>query len=73
MMTMSKTLILKEFGKDLGEYLGRPHFMMMFGFAVMLHLLALLGWSMMPAIRIIDIPIHAMNIRLGRIVLGVGV
>lgn len=47
------------------EYLGYPHFVAMFAFAVMLHILALLGWSVMPHIRIIDIPIHAMNIRLG--------
>lgn len=33
--------------------------------AILLHVLALLGISLMPHIRIIDIPVHAMNIRLG--------
>lgn len=47
------------------EYLGYQHFVAMFALAITLHFLALLGWSAMPNIRIIDIPIHAMNIRLG--------
>jgi protein TonB len=47
------------------EYLGYPHFVVMFAFAVSLHLLALFGWSMMPHLLIIDIPVQPMNIRLG--------
>ncbi len=47
------------------EYLGRQHFMAMFVMAIILHILALLGISAIPRVRIIDIPIHAMNIRLG--------
>lgn len=47
------------------EYLGNPHFAVMLGLAFVLHLMALLGWSFVPPVRIIDIPVHAMNIRLG--------
>jgi periplasmic protein TonB len=47
------------------EYLGYQHFAMMFALALMLHIMAAFGISMMPHIKIIDIPVHAMNIRLG--------
>lgn len=47
------------------EYLGYGHFAAMFVLAVILHVLAAWGWSMAPQIRIIDVPVHIMNIRLG--------
>lgn len=47
------------------EYLGYQHFAMMCAFAMLLHIMAAYGVSMMPHIKIIDIPVHAMNIRLG--------
>lgn len=47
------------------EYLGQSHFMASFGFAAVLHLMVFLGWSLLPPVRVIDIPVHAMNIRLG--------
>lgn len=47
------------------EYLSDSHFAMMCALAVVLHIMAALGFSMIPHIRIIDIPVHAMNVRLG--------
>jgi protein TonB len=47
------------------EYLGPQHFAMIFAMAAIFHVLAYWGWTMMPHLRIIDIPVHAMNIRLG--------
>ncbi len=47
------------------EYLGPQHFAMLFILAAIFHALAYWGWTMMPPLRIIDIPVHAMNIRLG--------
>lgn len=47
------------------EYLGYGSFSATFVLAVFLHLIALLGYGMMPHIRIIDIPVRTLNIRLG--------
>lgn len=47
------------------EYLDDSHFAMMWGLALLLHIMAAFGISMMPHIKIIDIPVHAMNVRLG--------
>lgn len=47
------------------EYLGYNYFAVTFVLAVILHLMAFLGYNMMPHIRIIDIPVRALNIRLG--------
>lgn len=47
------------------EYLGPQHFATIFFLAAIFHVLAYWGWTMMPGIHIIDIPVHAMNIRLG--------
>ena len=47
------------------EYLGYAYFMLIFVLAIGLHIMALVGLSMMPHIRIIDIPVRTMNIRLG--------
>ncbi len=47
------------------EYLGYEHFAAVFAAAIIFHIVAYYGWSLMPRMRIIDIPVHAMNIRLG--------
>lgn len=47
------------------EYLDDSHFAMMCGLALVLHIMAAVGISMIPHIKIIDIPVHAMDIRLG--------
>ncbi|MEK6745477.1 MAG: energy transducer TonB [Pseudomonadota bacterium] len=47
------------------EYLNSSHFALMCGLALVLHIMTAFGISMIPHIKIIDIPVHAMNIRLG--------
>jgi len=47
------------------EYLGPQHFAMLFTLAALFHIFAYWGWTQLPGIHIIDIPVHAMNIRLG--------
>jgi protein TonB len=47
------------------EYLGYRHFTATLILAIMLHILAFYIWYNMPHIRVIDIPVHALNIRLG--------
>lgn len=47
------------------EYLGHKYFLLIFVLVILLHLTAVLGLGMMPSIRVIDIPVRALNIRLG--------
>lgn len=47
------------------EYLGYKYFSVVFLLVVFFHAMALLGFSMMPGIKVIDIPVRALNIRLG--------
>ncbi len=47
------------------EYMGYSYFAVTFLFTVFLHGMAFLGINMMPHIRIIDVPVRTLNIRLG--------
>ncbi|MEZ5691398.1 MAG: TonB family protein [Rickettsiales bacterium] len=47
------------------EYLGYSYFIAAFIMAIALHILALLGWMMMPHMEVKDVVVHTINIRLG--------
>lgn len=47
------------------EYLGYPHFMVTVILAVILHFMALFIWYISPHLKIVDIPVRVLNIRLG--------
>lgn len=47
------------------EYLGNSHFAMAFLFAAFLHIVAIVVWIIMPHPKVIDIPVYAINVRLG--------
>ncbi len=47
------------------EYLGYPQFAATFALAVILHIMAGIGWYMSPPLKIVDIPVRTIDIRLG--------
>jgi periplasmic protein TonB len=48
-----------------GEYLGNEHFLAVLLLSLLLHVAALLGYYLVPKAKVIDIPVRALNIRLG--------
>lgn len=46
-------------------YLNRTHFLAMLGVAFAVHLLVGIGWMLMPSVKVNQIPVHVLNIKLG--------
>jgi len=46
-------------------YLNRTHFMAMLGAAFAVHLLVGVAWVLMPSVKVNQIPVHVLNIKLG--------
>jgi periplasmic protein TonB len=47
------------------EYLGNDYFAMVLGLAFVLHIAAIFGYYLVPTTQVMDIPVRALNIRLG--------
>lgn len=47
------------------DYLDERHFFLTLMAALMLHLMCLVAWHLSPSTRVVDIPVHALNIKLG--------
>lgn len=47
------------------DRLNQAHFLAVIGLALLLHVLALVIWHVMPHTQVVDIPVHALNVKLG--------
>jgi periplasmic protein TonB len=63
--SLTPRLALPASYRDPGEILTDRHFTMTLGAALALHLAALLIWHLVPKTQVIDIPVRALNIKLG--------
>src|SRR5688500_17273825 len=62
---MAMALRLPAGGMAGSEYIGHQYFARVVMLAVLLHMMALYSWHVMPRTPVVDIPVRALNIKLG--------